>query len=44
MQSVSVFFDITKVSDFRRKIADVSNPQAAYHMIYMFFGSSLGKI
>ena len=27
MQFISVFFDITKIADFRRKIADVSRNQ-----------------
>ena len=38
MQSASVFFDITIFANFQQKTADVSKPQVAYHMIYMFFG------
>ena len=44
MQSVSVFLDITKFADFWLKNADVSRTQRVYHMIYIFFGSSLGKV
>ena len=36
--------EITKIADFRWKSADVSRTQEVYHMIYVFFGSSLGKI
>ena len=36
--------DITKIADFRWKSADVSRIQEVYHMIYVFFGSSLGKV
>ena len=36
--------DITKIADFRWKSADVSRTQEVYHMIYVFFGSSLGKV
>ena len=42
--AISVFFDITKVSDFRCKNADVSTTQEMCHVIYIFFGSALGKI
>ena len=42
--AISVFFDITKVSDFGCKNADVSTTQEVCHMIYIFFGSSLGKV
>ena len=41
---MSAFLDITKVPDFRGKIADVSRTQGVCHVIYMFFGSSLGKV
>ena len=36
--------DITKIADFRWKSADVSRTQEVYHMIYVFFGSSLCKV
>ena len=36
--------DITKIADFPWKSADVSRTQEVYHMIYVFFGSSLGKV
>ena len=36
--------DVTKIADFRWKSADVSRTQEEYHMIYVFFGSSLGKV
>ena len=44
MQSISTFLDITKIADFPWKSADVSRTQELCHMIYMFFGSSLGKV
>ena len=44
MQSVSVLFDITKVADFRWKNLNVSRTQGVYHVIYVFSGSSLGKV
>ena len=43
MQSISAFLDITKVADFWRKNA-VSRTQGVCHVIYIFSGSSLGKI
>ena len=44
MESIFVFFDIIKVADFRRKHIDFSRTQGVCHMIYIFFGFSLGKI
>ena len=44
MQSISVFLDIAKVAYFQGKNADVSRTQVVCHRIYIFFGSSLGKI
>ena len=44
MQSISVFFDVTKVADFSWKNADISRTQGVCHMIYIIFGSSLGKV
>ena len=43
MQSISVFLDITKVTDFRLKNTDVSRTQVVRHVVYTFFESSLGK-
>ena len=37
MQSISVFLDITKVTDFRWKNADVSRMRAVCHVIYTGF-------
>ena len=42
MQSKPVFLDILKIADFRWKNADVS--QGVCRVIYVFFGSSLGKV
>ena len=44
MQSISVFLDITKFADFQGKNADLSRSQGMCHMIYIFFGFSLGKV
>ena len=44
MKSLSVFLDITKVADFQWENADVSRTQGVCHVIYIFFGSSLGKV
>ena len=44
MQCISVFFDIRKVADFWWKNADVSRTQGVCHEIYMFLGSSSGKV
>ena len=44
MQCISVFLDITKIVDFRRKNAGVSGTEGVYHVIYTFFGSCLAKI
>ena len=35
MQSISVFFDITKVDDFQRKNADTSRTQVVSHVTYI---------
>ena len=37
MQFISVFLNIIKVSDFSRT-------QGVCHLIYVFFGSSLGEV
>ena len=37
MQSVPVFVDITKFSDFQKKNADVSKTQGVCHVIDIFF-------
>ena len=44
MQSISVFLCKTKIADFQRKNEDVSRVQEVFHVIYMFFGSYLGKV
>ena len=44
MQSISVFFDIAKFVDLRRKNADVSRTQVVCHVIHIFFGSFLVKV
>ena len=44
MESISVFLDIAKCSDFLWTKADVSRTQEMYHMIQLFCGSSLGKV
>ena len=44
MQSVPAFPDITKIADFRWKNPDVWRIQGVCHVIYVFFGSSLGKV
>ena len=36
MQSMSVFLDMTKITDFRWKNADVSRTQGVGQMIYIF--------
>ena len=43
-ESISVFSDIAKFSDFRFKNADVSTTQGVYHVIHIFFRFSLGKV
>ena len=44
MQSLSAFLDIPKIVDFEQKNANVSGAQSSCHVIYMFLGSSLGKV
>ena len=44
IQSISVFLDVGKFADFRLKSADISRTQGIFHVIYIFFGSSLGKV
>ena len=44
MQSVSVFPNITKVADFRWKNAATTKTPKVCHVIYIFSGSSLGKV
>ena len=44
MPSTSVFLDITKYDDFQLKNADVGRYQEVYHVIYIFFRSSLSKV
>ena len=44
MQCISVFLDITKSADFRRKNADASRNQGVCHLIHMFLKSSFAKV
>ena len=44
MQSILVFPDIQKIVDFQRRDTDVSRTQVMCHVIYIFFGSSIGKV
>ena len=44
MQSISIFFDITKFADLQCKNSDVSRTQEVDHIIDIFFGSFLGKV
>ena len=44
MQSISAFLDIPKFADFQWKNAAVSRTQGVWHVIHMFFLSSLSKI
>ena len=44
MQSISVFLDIVKFSDFWWKNTDVSRTQGLCHVIHMFLGFLGGKI
>ena len=44
MQPLSVFLDITKNDDFLWKNDAASRNQGVCHMIYVSFGTSLGKI
>ena len=41
MPSKSVFLDITKIAD---ENADATRIPGVCHVIYMFFGSNLGKV
>ena len=44
MQPISVCFDVAKFAGFQWKSAAVRRAEGLIHMIYKFFGSSLGKI
>ena len=39
MLSISVFLDMAKFADFRRKNADVRKTKCVNHVIQIFFGS-----
>ena len=43
MQFISAFLGIAKFTDFWRKNANASRTQVMCHVIYIFFGSCLGK-
>ena len=45
MESLSAFLDIAKFADFRlKKNTDVSRTQGVCNVIFIVFGSSLGKV
>ena len=44
MQAISVFLDIAKVADLRCKNTDVNRTLGVCHVIYVFFGFTLGKV
>ena len=44
LQSASVFPEKAKFADFRWKNTDVSRTQGVWHVLHIFFGSSLGKV
>ena len=44
MRSTSVFLDIATFGHLWYKNDDASRTQVVCHMIYIFFGSSLGKV
>ena len=44
MQSISVFLDIAKFTNFWCKNADANRTQEVCHVIYLFSRSSLGKV
>ena len=44
MQCIPVFLDITKISVFQLKNADARRIQGVCHVIYQFFGFSLGMV
>ena len=44
MQAISVFLDIAKVTDLRWKNTDVNGTLGVCHVIYLFFGFTLGKV
>ena len=43
IQSISVFVDIAKFADVWKN-GHISRTVEVYHMIYIFFGSFLGKV
>ena len=44
MQSIPVYPDILKIVDFQWKNADINRTQEVCYKIYVFLGSSLGKV
>ena len=44
MQFLFVFPNVRKIANFWWKNADASRNQGVFHVIYIFFGSSLGKV
>ena len=41
---ISVFVHVAKFADFWLKKTDISKTQGVYHVIHVFFRSSLGKV
>ena len=44
MQSVSVYIDIAKVTDFWRKKDDFNRTHGVFHVIHIFLRSFLGNV
>ena len=44
MQFLFVFPNVRKIANFWWKNADANRNQGVFHVIYIFFGSSLGKV
>ena len=44
MQQIPVFPDILKIADFLWKNGDDSRTVGVCHVLYVFFGSSFGKV
>ena len=44
MQFLVVVPDVTKAANFRWNIADFKRIQGVRHVIYIYFGSSLGEL
>ena len=42
--AIYIVLDIKKITEFHWKNADVGITREMYHVIHIFFGSSLGKV